>query len=89
MVTLGNKGAFVGSKDIKEHLDVRDVKVVDTEGAGDIFMGSFACSYLKSSDIIRSVKFANEVATISVTRYGTQKSIPNDDELNEINKMFN
>lgn len=89
VVTLGSKGAFVRNEDVQEHLNVRDVKVVDTEGAGDIFMGSFACSYLKSRDIIKSVKFANEVATISVTRYGTQKSIPNDDELNKINKMFN
>ncbi|MHB1275322.1 MAG: ribokinase [Candidatus Humimicrobiaceae bacterium] len=88
VVTLGRRGAFVKNKDIEEYLDVRDVKVVDTEGAGDIFMGSFVCSYIKNNDIIRSVKFANEVATISVTRYGTQKSIPTDDELKEIYKMF-
>ncbi len=88
VVTLGRKGAFVKSKDIEEHLDVRDVKVIDTEGAGDIFMGSFVCSFVKNGDLIKSVKFANEVATVSVTRYGTQKSIPTEAELKEIYKMF-
>ncbi|MHB1347406.1 MAG: ribokinase [Candidatus Humimicrobiaceae bacterium] len=88
VVTLGRKGAFVKNRDISEHLKVRDVKVIDTEGAGDIFMGSFVCSYLKNNDILRSVRYANEVATISVTRYGTQKSIPTSDELKEIDRMF-
>ena len=88
VVTLGRKGAFVKNKDIAEHLKVRDVKVIDTEGAGDIFMGSFVCSYIKNNDILRSVRYANEVATISVTRYGTQKSIPTSDELKEIDRMF-
>ena len=67
---------------------VRDVKVIDTEGAGDIFMGAFAFYFHQTEDLIAAVKYANEIATISVTRFGAQASIPSAREIKKINKVF-
>jgi ribokinase len=88
IVTLGNKGAFIKNERIEELVPVRDVRVIDTEGAGDIFMGAFAFYFHLTEDMITAVKYANEIATLSVTRFGAQRSIPSVKEIKNINKFF-
>jgi len=88
VVTLGKKGVFVKNSDIEEYIDAPDVKVVDTAGAGDAFAGSFMFDYSRSTNIIAAAKFANKVATISVTRYGTHKSVPTRDEIEQMADFF-
>ena len=46
IVTLGRKKAFIRNTEIAERLRVREVKAIDSQGADDIFMGSFIYSYL-------------------------------------------
>jgi ribokinase len=84
VVTMGEKGVRVINNGINEHIPAEEVKVVDTEGAGDVFTGAFTYFYLKSPDILKAARSANKVAALSVTKYGAQNSIPSREEIQEI-----
>ncbi len=77
IVTLGGAGAFVNSETEGKHmLTVRPVPVVDTTAAGDSFTAALAVRLASGSSLLQAVRYANEVATIVVTRKGAQTSIP-------------
>jgi len=90
VVTLGGSGYGIlraGSARVEKFPLAQDVKVVDTTGAGDSFSGAFAHSLMKSpqSEIYTHAKFASIVASLSVTKKGTQKSYHN---YNDIKKFI-
>jgi ribokinase len=83
IVTLGSRGCFVsqpgGHTFIPAHTGL---KVVDTTGAGDAFVGGFAAGLVKSSgDIVDSARFGNVVAALSVTKSGTAPAMPRAPEI--------
>jgi len=88
VTTMGDKGVMIVNENLKEHIQAEEVKAVDTEGAGDVFAGAFAFLYARTYDILKSANFANKIASISVTRYGAQGSIPAAEEINDIIKIF-
>jgi ribokinase len=88
VVTLGKKGVFIKNSGIEQYIQAPDVRVVDTAGAGDAFAGAFMYDYSKTSDIVKAAKFANKVATISVTRQGTHKSVPTIQEIKQMPDFF-
>jgi D-beta-D-heptose 7-phosphate kinase/D-beta-D-heptose 1-phosphate adenosyltransferase len=49
---------------------VKRVEVKDSSGAGDSFMSGLVCNYLKTSNIIKSIKFANKCAEKVVQHIG-------------------
>ncbi len=49
---------------------VRPVEVVDSSGAGDAFMASLVCNFLKTKDIEQSISAANEAASKVVAKRG-------------------
>lgn len=49
---------------------VKRVEVKDSSGAGDSFMAGLVCEYLKTNDIIKSIKFANKCAEKVVQQRG-------------------
>jgi D-beta-D-heptose 7-phosphate kinase/D-beta-D-heptose 1-phosphate adenosyltransferase len=66
IVTLGPRGAmFQGTT-----YPSPDVKRVDSCCAGDTFVASFAKEFTSSKDIERSIKFANESASIVIQQRG-------------------
>lgn len=66
IVTLGDKGCRY-----KEQIfSVNKVEVKDMSGAGDTFMASLVCSYLKTKDIYKSISFANDCASKVVQKKG-------------------
>ena len=82
IVTLGKGGAFVNSETEGKHtLPVRPVNVVDTTAAGDSFTAALALRLALGSSLLQAVRYANEVATIVVTRKGAQTSIPTASEV--------
>lgn len=82
IVTLGGKGSFVSAQnDVIKYISTQDVKVIDTTAAGDSFIASMALYLSKGKDIISAVEFANNVASISVTRKGAQSSMPSMEEV--------
>lgn len=67
VVTLGSKGAkykniVYSSKNPQETIDV--------SGAGDSFISSFGLMYLKTSDVEKSIEFANDVCANVVNKKG-------------------
>lgn len=67
IVTLGSKGA--------KHKDIlfpsnKPQETIDVSGAGDSFISSFALMYLKTSDVSKSIEFANEVCSDVVNKRG-------------------
>ena len=82
IVTLGSQGAVYVSPD-RELTKVGAPKVtaVDTTGAGDAFVGTFAFSLASGKDPITAMTLGIKVASLSVTRKGAQSSYPNQAEI--------
>jgi ribokinase len=77
IVTLGEKGALLHSRQQSEHVAAfRAGVVVETTGAGDAFNGGLAAGLARGISPLEAVRFACAVAGISVTRLGTAPSMP-------------
>ncbi len=74
IVTLGAKGALLAGRDGMEHVPAFEVKTVDSTGAGDAFIGSFAVFLGEGMEERQAVHRANLYAGLSTTGVGTQKS---------------
>lgn len=74
ILTLGERGALVSSAEGVEHLPAFPVKSVDSTGAGDAFIGSFAVFLAEGLSDREAVLRANLYAALSTTAVGTQKS---------------
>ncbi|MFN4226715.1 MAG: ribokinase [Candidatus Ratteibacteria bacterium] len=74
VVTLGEKGALLTTKDLCELVPSIKVKTVDTTGAGDAFNGALSFAIAKQMDLKKAVYFANIVAALSVKKFGAQSS---------------
>lgn len=89
IVTLGQDGAVFRGKN-HNHVPVPApvVSVADTTGAGDAFVGAFVSSITAGHSVELSMKFAIEVASLSVTRPGAQASYPSPAELTLLEKSI-
>jgi ribokinase len=74
IITLGANGSLLSSRDGSEHLPAFDVKAIDSTGAGDAFIGSFAVFLGEGLPEREAVERANLYAGLSTTGIGTQKS---------------
>ncbi|MGC9105172.1 MAG: ribokinase [Thermoprotei archaeon] len=71
VITLGEKGALLVTKDGKKRLfEALKVEPVDETGAGDVFNGALAVFLDRGYDLEVAVKKANIIAGISVKTYG-------------------
>ncbi|HVU10470.1 MAG TPA: ribokinase [Phototrophicaceae bacterium] len=77
IVTLGSRGALLVEGDQEPQLIVAEkVQAVDTTGAGDAFVGSFAYLLASGRSMIDAANRACAIATRSVLKPGTQSSFP-------------
>ncbi len=76
IITLGDKGAYFKNKSQEFHIPANKVKVSDTTAAGDVFNGALAVSLTEGKNWKQSISFASHAASISVSRFGAQSSIP-------------
>jgi len=74
VLTLGERGAILAGADGAQHLPASKVETVDTTGAGDAFIGSFAAFLGAGVPETEAVERANLYAALSTTSVGTQKS---------------
>lgn len=70
LITLGGKGALIGSTKKLVYIPPIDTDVVDCTGAGDTYMAAFISEYIKSFDIERSGYFATAAASILIEKTG-------------------
>jgi D-beta-D-heptose 7-phosphate kinase/D-beta-D-heptose 1-phosphate adenosyltransferase len=69
IVTLGNKGCQYQNN----IFPVNDVEIKDMVGAGDSFISGLVIKYLETNDMVESISFANECATLVVQHKGVNK----------------
>ena len=74
IVTLGEKGAVLVDENKTHYFDAPSVNAIDTSGAGDSFIGTFAYELSESNSPESCIKKAVEKASQSVTKKGTQSS---------------
>ena len=74
ILTLGANGSLLAGHDGMEHIPAFPVKSVDSTGAGDAFIGSFAVFLGEGLPEREAVRRANLYAGLSTTGVGTQKS---------------
>ena len=86
VITLGEKGAYVRSSVINQHVSAFDMggKVLETTGAGDAFNGGFAYALAEGMSLIEAVRFGSATAAISVTRLGTAPAMPVNSEIQDL-----
>jgi len=74
IITLGANGSLLAGSEGMQHVPAFNVKSLDSTGAGDAFIGSFATFLGEGLPEQEAVKRANLYAGLSTTGVGTQKS---------------
>jgi ribokinase len=74
IITLGANGSLLAGRAVSEHVPAFSVKSIDSTGAGDAFIGSFAVFLAEGVSEQEAVRRANLYAALSTTGIGTQKS---------------
>jgi ribokinase len=74
IITLGSNGCLLAGRGVSEHVLPFKVKSIDSTGAGDAFIGSFAVFLAEGVPQQEAVRRANLYAALSTTGIGTQKS---------------
>jgi len=92
-VTCGEKGCWYKNKNAKGFVEaLKDIEVVDTTGAGDIFGGSAMSAILNKNkkveeldenDLLDIVRFATAAAGLSTTKHGGISSVASKEEVLE------
>ena len=74
IVTMGARGALLATARQTERIAPIKVDAIDTTGAGDAFVGSFARYFAAGETLQSALTLAVRYAADSVTRRGTQKA---------------
>jgi len=74
LITLGANGSLLAGKDGMRHVAAFHMKSVDSTGAGDAFIGSFATFLGEGLPELEAAQRANLYAGLSTLGVGTQKS---------------
>jgi len=83
IMTLGANGALCAGDDRVDHIAPFPVQAVDTSGAGDAFIGSFAAFLAAGESETDAIAKANVYAALSTLGVGTQMSFVTRERLEE------
>ncbi len=78
-----SKGAYLLEREEQLHIPGFKVEAVDTTAAGDSFNAGLAVSLAKGHPMPESIRFANAVGALSVTKMGAQSAMPSMDQVVE------
>lgn len=67
IITLGHRGSMYQNILFPQP---NPLETIDVSGAGDTFLASFSVEYLKTGDIISSIRFANQMCALVVSKKG-------------------
>lgn len=73
VVTFGSQGAYWATKTESGHVPAEKVRVVDTTGAGDSFVGAFSAAIAEGKGVEESVRIGTRLAGRTVQYEGAQK----------------
>ena len=83
VITLGERGSLLATSKGLELISAFKVDPIDSTGAGDAFIGSFAVFLAEGLTDKEALSRASLYAALSTTRVGTQKSFPNREEFDK------
>lgn len=86
IVTIGKQGSYYKGVLGEFVVPAKQVKAVDTTGAGDAFNGALCTALAEGKKMIDAMKFASAFASLSVTRPGAASSMPTREETEEFMK---
>ncbi len=86
IVTLGELGARVVTRDDSFSVPAPKVDAVDTTGAGDAFNGALAVALSEGEPLHAAVRFANYAGALTVTRKEVVPALPTRRELDEFRR---
>jgi ribokinase len=84
IITLGAEGSLIFNGTEKLYIPPNQVKVVETTGAGDSYIGAFAYGKISGMDLREAGNFASKVSSLTVLNIGGQDAMPTIDEVNNI-----
>lgn len=85
IITLGSAGCAYYDNGIK-YYPIVDIPVIDTTGAGDVFISSFCVQLTRDKSIAEAIRHATICSALTVSRMGAQQSIPYYNEILEFEK---
>ncbi|MBW2061986.1 MAG: ribokinase [Deltaproteobacteria bacterium] len=88
ILTLGEQGVLLENSREKIRVPAEKIVPVDTTAAGDTFIGYFIASMMKGQDMEYAIKTANKAAALCATRPGAADSIPNLDEVENMEETI-
>jgi ribokinase len=80
IITLGERGSLLATSNACELIPAFKVDPIDSTGAGDAFIGSFAAFLAEGFNDRDALMRASVYAAMSTMRVGTQKSFPSREE---------
>jgi ribokinase len=84
IVTLGARGALIATPDGFKRIPPVKAQAIDSTGAGDAFIGSFARYYAGGDGLEAALGKATRYAADSVTKRGAQKSFATEAEFDRL-----
>lgn len=85
VITQGKRGGLVYDGKLTRY-GIIDTKVVDSNGAGDVFHGAFAFAMTQGFDFRKCALFASATSSLKCTRVGARAAVPTFDEVKNILK---
>lgn len=81
VIKAGADGAYVVTRELREHIPAFPVRAVDSTGAGDTFNAALAVSLARGAGIRESVRFACAAGALSTRGHGAQGAMPGENEV--------
>ena len=76
VLRCGPAGAWLATRDARQHIPGHQVAAVDATGAGDTFCGAFLARTLAGDAPADAARYANAAAALKCTGYGAVAPIP-------------
>jgi ribokinase len=84
VVTLGERGAYVWTRDGEFARPGHVVDTIDTVGAGDAFCGGLAARLAAGAGLDDAVRYANSAGALATTRAGAGPAMPSRDAVESL-----
>ena len=76
VITMGPQGGIVMVDGEPKHYEAFPVKVIDSNGAGDVFHGAFLAAKVKGLSDAEAARFASAASAVKCTGFGASESAP-------------
>lgn len=81
IVTLGKAGSVVSEEGSVSFIPSREVRAIETTGAGDSFIGGVGYALMEGMSLTEACAFATACSAVTVCRLGAQDSMPTLEEV--------